>query len=182
MRMKPGERIDLDPDSALVVQEGVVTLTVIHEDGSEVLLGLYGPGHVFAGHSMRGCCTQISIHTSARVSIEPWTAAVCAPGFSDGLRNRLRTMEAWAAMQARPHIEQRLLGILSLLADQFGRSTPRGMLIEVRITHAQLASAIGATRATVTRCLGMLRRRGRLLSVGSGAGERLCLREERDRR
>lgn len=48
-------------------------------------------------------------------------------------------------------------------------------MIDVRITHAQLASAVGATRATVTRRIGLLRRRGLLVVTGSGAGERYCL-------
>jgi CRP-like cAMP-binding protein len=178
---RAGERIDLDPDNTLAIHEGVVALTVIHEDGAEVLLGLCGPGHVLAGHPADGCSIQLQTYTGARVSIEPWTAAVRWPDFFERLRHRLRTMEAWAAMQARPQIEQRLLGILSLLAGQFGRRGPKGTLIEVRITHAQLASAVGATRATVTRRLGALRRRGLLLSVGSGAGERLCLRTEESR-
>jgi isopenicillin-N epimerase len=33
---RAGERIDLDPDSTLAIYEGVVALTVIHEDGAEV--------------------------------------------------------------------------------------------------------------------------------------------------
>lgn len=175
-RYRSGERIEIDPESTLEVQEGVLALTVIHEDGAEVLLGLYGPGHVLAGHPEDGCCLQLYTHTDARVHVQPWAEAVRRPGFSERLRDRLRYMEAWAAMQARPQIEQRLMGILALLGEQFGRATPRGLLIEVRITHVQLASAVGATRATVTRRLGLLRRRGLLSSVASGNGERFCLR------
>jgi CRP-like cAMP-binding protein len=59
-----------------------------------------------------------------------------------------------------------------------GRGNGSLSIRTARITHAQLASAVGATRATVTRRLGALRRRGLLLSVGSGAGKRLCLRTE----
>ena len=52
---RTGERTLLDPESALEVLEGVVALTVIHEDGAEVLLGLYGPGQVLAGHPEDAC-------------------------------------------------------------------------------------------------------------------------------
>ena len=70
---------------------------------------------------------------------------------------------------------RRLLGVLALLAEQFGEACSEGTLIDVRITHAQLAAAIGATRATVTRLLGPLRRNGLVLTVQSAAGERFCL-------
>jgi len=171
------ERILLNPDSALEVEAGIVALTVIHADGTEVLLGLYGPGQILAGHPEDACCIQLYAHTDTAIRIQPWTEAVRQPDLADRLRERLRLMEAWAAMQARPQIEQRLLGILSLLAEQFGRPVPRGTRIEVRITHAQLASAVGATRSTVSRLLGDLRRRGALLSDGSAQNDRrYCLR------
>ena len=93
------------------------------------------------------------------------------------MRRRLQQLEAWAAMQARPHLDQRVLGLLSLLAEQFGRPHPQGTLIDVRITHAQLAAAAGATRTTITRTLGDLRTRGLLATVGSGEAQRLCPRE-----
>jgi CRP-like cAMP-binding protein len=172
-----GERIRLSPDGVLEVLEGVVALTVIHEDGTEVLLGLYGPGQVLAGHPEDACCIQLYAHSETTVCIQPWSEAVRHPEFAGRLRDRLRTMEAWAAMQARPHLEQRLLGILSLLAEQFGRPTNRGMLIEVQVTQAQLASAVGATRTTVSRLLGCLRRRGMVIGVRSGRGERYCLQD-----
>lgn len=172
---KAGERILLGPESVLEVLSGVVVLTILHEDGAEVLLGLFGPGQVMAGHSKDASCLQLYAHADTEVWVQPWSKAVLQPGFADRLRDRLRTMEAWAAMQARPSIERRLFGILSLLAEQFGRPTSRGVEIDVGITQLQLASAVGATRSTVTRLLGRLRRRGQLIAVRSGRGERYCL-------
>jgi CRP-like cAMP-binding protein len=90
-------------------------------------------------------------------------------------------MEAWASMQARPGLRQRLLGLLSLLAATFGRSHAEGMMIDVRLTHAELASAIGATRSTITRLLSELRRERLVVSEGRGRAERFVIREERAR-
>ena len=78
-------------------------------------------------------------------------------------------------MQSRPSVEQRLLGILHWIAEQFGRPDVDGTLIEIRVTHAQLAAAIGATRATVTRVLGTLRRRRVVATKSTPDGERLLL-------
>jgi CRP-like cAMP-binding protein len=172
---KAGERILLGPESVLEVLSGVVALTILHEDGAEVLLGLLGPGQVLAGHPKESSCLQLYAHGETMVWVQPWSKAVLQPGFADRLRDRLRSLEDWAAMQARPSLERRLLGILSLLAEQFGRPTSRGRQIEVGITHHQLASAVGATRSTVTRLLGRLRRRGLLIAVRHGRSELYCL-------
>jgi CRP-like cAMP-binding protein len=172
-----GERIPLGPDGTLQVIEGVVALTAIHEDGTEVLLGLCGPGQVVAGHADEVCCIQLRAQTSAVVRMEPWADAARNPDFAARLRERLRCAETWAAMQALPHIEQRLLGILSLLAGQFGRPYGDGTMIEVLITQGQLASAVGATRTTVSRLLGRLRRRGLLIAFRAGRGERYGLKK-----
>jgi CRP-like cAMP-binding protein len=172
---KAGERILLGPESALEVVSGAVVLTALHEDGAEVLLGLLGPGQVLVGHSKETSCLQLYAHGETAVWVQPWSKAVLQPGFADRLRERLRSLEAWAAMQARPSLERRLLGILTLLAEQFGRPTSEGVQIDVAITHHQLASAVGATRSTVTRLLGRLRRRGLLIAVRHGRSERYCL-------
>ncbi len=50
-----------------------------------------------------------------------------------------------------------------------------GILVDVRLTHGLLASALGATRSTVTRTLGDLRQSGRLLTIGKGEQERFCV-------
>lgn len=163
-------------DAVLEVRAGVVALSVLHPDGTEVLLGLYGPGQILVGHPEDSCCLQLVAHTDAVVGLRSWRAAAARPGFPEQLRARLRQMEAWSAAQARPGLDQRLLGILGLLAEQFGVPHPEGTLIDVRITHAQLAAAVGATRTTVTRLLGDLRGRGLLATAGTGGGERLCLR------
>ena len=60
-----GERIPLGPDGTLQVIEGVIALTAIHEDGTEVLLGLCGPGQVVAGHADEVCCIQLRAQTAA---------------------------------------------------------------------------------------------------------------------
>jgi CRP-like cAMP-binding protein len=180
-RYKAGERIVLGHESVLEVVSGAVALTVLHEDGAEVLLGLLGPGQVLVGHPKETSCLQIYALGAAEVWVQPWSKAVLQPGFADRLRERLRSLEAWAAMQARPNLERRLLGILSLLAGQFGRPARQGVEIEVGITHHQLASAVGATRSTVTRLLGRLRRRGLLIAVRHGRGERYCLPRQEER-
>ena len=172
---RQGDLIRLPDDTVLEVVEGVVALTALHADGAEVLLGLFGPGQLLPGYPANDCAIELVVHTEAKVRMHSWSEAVRRPELVERLRFRLRQMESWASMQAHPHLEQRLLGILGLLAELFGRRHPRGLLIDVRLTHAQLASAVGGTRATVTRLLSRLRRRGVLSVVHDAVGGRFCL-------
>jgi DNA-binding transcriptional ArsR family regulator len=172
---KSGERIALGPEIVLEVLSGVVVLTLLHEDGTEAFLGFLGPGKLQAGRPLETASIQLHAYGETVVWAQPWSRAILQPGFADRMRDRLRDLEEWAAILARPNLEQRLLGILSLLAEQFGRPAAEGVHIEIGITHHQLASAVGATRSTVTRLLGHLGRRGLLIAVRHGRGERYCL-------
>jgi CRP-like cAMP-binding protein len=60
----------------------------------------------------------------------------------------------------------RLLLEFGTLAQDFGRSVTGGVLIDVRLTHAQLASLVGGSRAAVCRALGALVSRGLLVVQG----------------
>jgi len=177
-QFRAGDPVCLEPDSVLTVHEGVLATMMVHGDGVEVLLGLTGPGEILVAHPKDECFIQVVAHTTAVVSVQPWEQAAAHPGFAQKLRARLQRMEAWAAMQARPYLDQRVLGILLLLAEQFGVPHPQGTLIDVRLTHAQLAAAVGATRTTITRVVGELRAAGKLDSEGSGRNERFVLREK----
>jgi CRP-like cAMP-binding protein len=170
-----GTLIPLLADEVMVVEEGIVAQTVIHEDGSEVLLGLYGPPSLLVGHPHDDCFLNLTAHSPVSVTFLPWSIACQSPEFSQQLRVRLRQLEAWTAIQARPSAEDRLLGIFALLAEQFGVEHKAGVVIDVRITHAQLASAVGIARTTVSRLLSQLRRRGRVQLVSIASGERFCL-------
>ena len=174
---RQGNVILPEPDTVVEVQEGIIAIGVVHSDGAQVLLGLCGPGQMLVSHPHDTCSLQLVAHTDAAVALHTWAEVAARPDFAVRLRLRLQQLEAWAAMQARPHLDQRLMGLLSLLAEQFGKPNPQGTLIDVRITHAQLAAAAGATRTTITRALGDLRTRGLLTTLGAGDAERFCLRE-----
>jgi hypothetical protein len=177
-RYSRGARIALDERDVLVVEHGIVATAVLHGDGSEALVGLTGAGDVIVGHPHDSCCLQLYAHTDARVVVQPWAHAAATPRFkvSERLRLRLRRVEAWAAVQARPHLDDRVTGLLSLLAEQFGEPGDGGMRVDVRLTHQQLAAATGTTRATLTRIVGRLRRQQVLHTEGEGADERFVLR------
>lgn len=171
-----GETIPLRADEMLRVVEGVVAQVAWHEDGTEGLVGLWGPGHLLSGHPEDACCLSLRAHTEALVEVDRLGSD---DDTFERLLERIRRLEAWSSVQSRQSMQERLLGVLALLAEQFGAPSSEGLLIDVRITHAQLATAIGANRATVTRLLGPLRRRGEVRTVTADGGERFCLPQHR---
>ena len=174
-RYQKGDIIILEPDTIMEIQKGILSQNMVYQDGSEVLLGLFGTGQLVIPHPSDTCYIQLIAHTDLFVTIKSWEQVSHDPKFLKKFRSRLQQMEAWAAMQARPHLDQRVLGILSLLSEQFGKTTPEGQVVDVRITHTQLATAVGATRATITRTLGDLRHQNKMSIINTADGERFCL-------
>jgi CRP-like cAMP-binding protein len=173
---RQGEAINVAPKEAVVIQIGVASFNVLHSDGTEILLGLFGVGQILLHHPDDSCHVCYTAHTDLTVTRCSWDKLLDDAKLLAYLHARLLHMEAWAAAQAHPHLEQRILGIFNLLAEQFGRPTPTNeILIDVRLTHSQLASAIGANRTTVTRLLSELRRRKLITVTGCGKLERFCL-------
>ena len=70
---------------------------------------------------------------------------------------RLRSSEARLAGLAFQPVPARLASVLTELADHFGKVTPEGVRIDVRLTHGSLAEMTGTTRETLTKVSGWLR-------------------------
>ena len=153
----------------LRIHEGVASLYAVHPDGAEVLLGLLAPGQILADHPMDSCHVEVRAHVSVVASHQSWEHAMVTREAMEAIRSQLLQLQGWASMQAHPYLDHRILGVLSLLAEQFGVPDNEGVLIGVRLTHSQIASAVGSTRATVTRLIGDLERKGQLRVVGRGA-------------
>ena len=174
------ELIHLEEDRVVFIRRGVVRCTSIHADGSEVLIGIYGSGDVLIAHTSyechaHSCHVEMRAHTPLSVTIETWSQAIKRPDFYDRLKQRVCQLELWASMQARASAEDRLWGILQVIGARFAKQTDQGMVFQIKLTHEQLACAIGATRTTVTRLLGALREKGALETVKNSMGEFLAL-------
>jgi CRP-like cAMP-binding protein len=173
---RQGESVNVASKEAAIIQDGIVSFNVLHSDGTEVLLGLFGTRQILLHHPEDSCHVCYTAHTDLTLLRYSWDKLLEDAKLLTYLHARLLQMEAWAAAQAHPHLEQRILGIFYLLAGQFGYLIPTGeILIDVRLTHNQLAAAIGANRTTVTRLLSELRRRKLVTVTGCGKLERFCL-------
>jgi CRP-like cAMP-binding protein len=60
-------------------------------------------------------------------------------------------------------VYSRLDKLLIWLGNKFGQSVPQGKLIDLRLTHQNLAELIGTTRVTVTKLLKELEEEGKII-------------------
>jgi CRP-like cAMP-binding protein len=64
------------------------------------------------------------------------------------------------AVSQLSRVEDRLLGVLLLVAEERGRMTPDGPTVDAFLTHERLGQLIGAARPTVSLAFTHLRARG----------------------
>ncbi|MEO1593500.1 MAG: Crp/Fnr family transcriptional regulator [Cyanobacteria bacterium J06632_22] len=78
----------------------------------------------------------------------------------DAFRRQHQRKLLWLSTLGQRRTIDRLLGFLTLLIDEYGEPSEEGYYLPYPLTHAQIGSAIGSTRVTVTRLMGKLRQRG----------------------
>ncbi|MGD1951441.1 MAG: Crp/Fnr family transcriptional regulator [Leptolyngbyaceae cyanobacterium] len=84
----------------------------------------------------------------------------------DAFRRQHQRKLLWLSTLGQRRTIDRLLGFLTLLVDEYGEPCENGYYLPFPLTHAQIGSAIGSTRVTVTRLMGKLRQRGLIQSHG----------------
>jgi CRP/FNR family transcriptional regulator, cyclic AMP receptor protein len=89
--------------------------------------------------------------------------------------DRARRLSLQSAINALPRIEERVEVTLWELAYRFGRVTPDGILVELPISHSQLADIVAAQRPSVSTAVVRLEDHGRIVRT---ARRTLLLRGE----
>lgn len=71
--------------------------------------------------------------------------------------------ELSAAIALEPRLERRLILKLRQLAERWGKVTPEGVRLDLRVTHQELGDMIGAARESITVALGRLQEQGEII-------------------
>jgi CRP/FNR family cyclic AMP-dependent transcriptional regulator len=79
---------------------------------------------------------------------------------------RSRTLVVNMAIAHYPRIDRRLLMLLWHLADRWGRVTPEGIRVPLRLTHQTLADLVASRRPSVTSGLQRLAQEGHVSKIG----------------
>ena len=154
-------------ESVLLVTAGRVKIYHITSEGKQALLALIDPGEVFGEVAILGegereefaeameATTLIRIPgDEVRRLMEEHPHVSLGVTRLMGLR-RQRFERRLKSLLFRSNRE-RLTHLLLELADKYGRRTPEGIEIGIKLSHQDLASIIGSTRETVTVVLGEL--------------------------
>lgn len=139
------------------IKSGIARTLSYLEDGSVVTLGIWKAGDVVGQPFSK--VQPLIIEAMSQVEAEPILAIDWQPP-AEVLLGYWQATEALLMTRAKRRADAILLGVLSWLTDRFGQQVERGRLINLRLTHQDLADLSGLTRVTVTRLLGQLEDQG----------------------
>lgn len=160
------------PVSATTVKPAEKTEEVEEsEELEETFLGFVSAGHPFEIVQHPPFNLQVYAHVEETTIIWMyWHDLDHWPHFRrevfEAFRYQHQRKLLWLSILGQKRAIDRLLGFLNLLVEEYGEPTPDGYRLPFPITHAQIGSALGATRVTVTRLMGKLRQRGLVVTKG----------------
>jgi CRP-like cAMP-binding protein len=163
--------IPLERDVLWRIERGAIRTLTWNSFGSSITLGYWGEGDVVGQPMTRMQVYEIQCKTSVEVSILPkqlWQQVSHTI-----LRQAQRTEELQGIVHC-PGAYQKTWKFLVFLTQKKGRDVDVGQLLDLPITHEEIAEAVGTTRVTVSRMLqqfeaeGKLRREKRRLILCQG--------------
>jgi len=179
----PGDAIT----HVVVVRRGAVKVWAGDHEARWVTLGLYGRGSVLceqgvleadAAHADAASAFDESAVVRLPVELVRTAASVSAP-FALGLgalaARRAQRLERRLGLLLHRSAHARLAALFLALSSDFGVRDSRGVIINLKLTHRELAALIGVTRETVSVTMQELRRQG----LVAADGKRPVLLDER---
>ena len=149
--------LPLKQDFLWLLETGVVRTLTMHEDGTSITLGLWGPGDVVG----KVLCNANPLKIECLAPVE--ATLLPAPSWHQATEAMIlhiqRSGELMEILHCR-HAESSLLRLFAWLAKRFGQEVEQGKLIDLRLTHQEIAELIGVTRVTVTRLLSDFEKQG----------------------
>ena len=173
-------------DALFVIRKGQVKVSIVSEDGREVILSLLREGDVVGELSILDgkprSANVVATEESELIMLRrsdflqllikvPRIAVTLLEELASRLRKTDRKIEGLALLDVTSRISETLLG----LASESGVETDDGIILKDRPTHQQLANMSGTTRETVSRVLKRLENQGYIAVKGRTM---VILREE----
>ena len=176
------EQIPTRPQLIYLVNQGVVrlvsqtlnstieTVDLIKNESSELLeeesfLGFVGAENPFEIVTQPAFSVNAYAHVDeTQVAWLYWQDLDNWPSFRQQLYESFRYQHQrkllWLSALGQRKTIDRLTSFLTLLVEEYGIEQEQQCCLPYTLTHAQIGSAIGSTRVTVTRLMGKLRRQG----------------------
>jgi CRP-like cAMP-binding protein len=154
------DTLPLRSDLLWRIERGVVRTLTWHSDGTPVVLGYWCAGDVVGQPLSRLCPYEMLCLTEVEVSALPahlWNQSL------EAVFVHLQQIEELHSINRTASACKRLQRFLGWLARKFGYKTEQGWLIDLRLTHQDIAEAIGMSRVTVTRLLNLLKQKKQII-------------------
>ena len=173
-------------DTLFIIKDGQVKVSIVSEEGREVILSLLGGGAVFGELSLLDgkprSANVVATEDTELLMLRrtdfiqliyktPQIATALLAELASRLRKTDRQIEGLALLDVTSRISETLLQ----LASEQGSESEEGVIIRHRPTHQELANMSGTTRETVSRVLKRLESQGYIISKGR---QLIILREE----
>jgi CRP/FNR family transcriptional regulator, cyclic AMP receptor protein len=178
-RFHKGDVLLLEGDRSsmvFVITGGWVMVSSTSDEGRRVVLAFRGPGDIVGelaaldAYPRSATVTALGDVVTSVLTAEVFRLHLATmPAFNAQiirtLGSRLRDADSHRRELATLPVLQRLCRLLIRLAGQGGTHTLDGVVVEFSLAQHDLAAAIGATRETTAKALGVLRERG-LIQTG----------------
>lgn len=145
--------LPLDNSHLWQINSGFVMTNTYLEDGTMIALGLWGRGDIVGQSLTRIKPYQAQCLTNVEASLvlaQEWNQSK-----TDWLKH-IERAEELMVIRSNKKVETMLIQLLVWLSKKFGSQLEQGRLIDMRLTHEDLAGLISSSRVTVTRLLGQL--------------------------
>lgn len=164
--------LPLKKNSLWRIETGVVRNMTWHEDGTLVMLGVWGTGDIVGRALSRVEPYQIECLTTVEATIIPLEDLYPLP---EVLIAHIEQAEELMVIRSYKTVEMMLMKLLCWLVKKFGREVETGHLIDLRLTHQDIAEMLNSTRVTITRVLIDLEEQGLIQRLPL---HRIVLKEE----
>ena len=151
------ELIALEPDYYWLLLNGIVKTCTWTENGTPITLGYWGMNDLIGQPLSMVYPYQVKCLT--KVDAVPLPLERTYQLTSLIQRHIQQTEEVLCILRSHK-VYQRLRKILLWLSHKFGQKVEIGQMINLRLTHQELAEIVGATRVTVTKIINQLEREG----------------------
>ena len=152
-----GDEIPNTSEHIWLIVNGVVKTFTISESGTLITLGFWGEQDLI-GQPL-SCIEPYFLKCMSNVQLSMIPRSQWSNCSRDFFYHGQQTQQLLFIIR-NTRIAKRLWLLLQWLSSKFGRVVEQGTIIDFKLTHQELADAIGTTRITVTKILNQFEREG----------------------